>query len=105
MQGRFGGEFGGEAGAEAPLAAADEVVGGVFLAEALGGAGEGETLGGFPLGGEELTKFGGTGELAEPPVVFGEVTAEGEELFALGHVDAGGDDELGAGEMEVEAGA
>lgn len=35
--------------------------------------------------------------------MLGEMTAEGEELFALGHVGAGGDDELGAGEVEVEA--
>lgn len=102
-EGGFSGALGGEMGAEAPLAAAKEVVGGVFFAEALGRAGEGEAFGGFPLGGKELAEFFGAGEPAELGVVLGEVTAKGEELFALGHVDAGGDDELGAGEVEVEA--
>ena len=105
MEGGSGGELSGEVDAEAPLAAADEVVGGVFLAEALGWAGEGEALGGFPLGGEELSESGGAGEFTELLVVLGEVATEGEKLIALWHVDAGGDDELGAGEVEVEAGA
>ena len=101
----MGSVFGGKTGAQAPLAAADEVVGGVVFAEALGGTGEGEALGGFPLWGEEASKFGGLGEGAELLVVLGEVAAESEELFALGHVNAGGDDELGAGEVQVEASA
>ena len=34
-----------------------------------------------------------------------EMAAEGEELVAVGHEDAGGEDDLGGVELEVEAGA
>lgn len=50
VQGGLGGEIRGKPGAEAPLAAADQVVSGVFFAETLRWAGEWEALGGFPLG-------------------------------------------------------
>ena len=42
--------------------------------------------------------------MTELVVVLGEVTAEGEKLFAIGHVNAGGDNEFRTGEVEVEAG-
>lgn len=104
-EGGLSGVLSGEPGADTPLAATDEVVSRVFLAEALGRPGERETFGSFPLDGERTAEPGGAGERAELPVVLGEVATDGEELLALGHVDTGGDDELGAGEVEVEAGS
>ena len=91
-------------GAKAPLTAAEEVVGGVVLAEALGWAGEGEAFRSLPLRGKELAELGGAGELAELGVVLGEVAAKGKQLFALGHVGPSGDDELCPGEVEIKAG-
>lgn len=43
--------------------------------------------------------------MAELLVVGFDVAANGEQLFALGHVDAGSDGDLFAGEVEVEAAA
>ena len=79
----------------------EEIGGGRVGREAAGRAGEG---GGFQFvhgGAEFLVREQG----AELGVVGGDVAAEGEELLARGHVDAGGDGDIFGADVEVEAGA
>src|SRR6202030_4400302 len=81
------------------LAGLDEVHRGRVGGESFGWAGEAETfelvkLGAEVFSGEEGAEFG---------VMVDEMAADGEELFALGHVDTGGDGELRGAEVEVEA--
>ena len=95
--------FGGQGGGDAPLAAEDEIDGGVVGEEAFGGPGEGLAVDGLEEAFEarlseeaaELDVAGGAGS--------GEVAADGEELLALGHVDACGDGDGGGADVEVEA--
>ncbi len=94
----------GEGGGDAPLAAEDEIDGGIVGEEAFGGAGKRLAVGGLHAleqarRGEELSELG----MAASAGV-GEVPAYGEELIALGHVDAGGDGDFGRVNVEVEAG-
>ena len=103
VQVRLVGDLGRKMSPQAPLPASGEVVSGVVFAEALWRPGKREAFRRFPLRGEEFAEFGGTGELAEVLVMFREMSAEGEELFALRHVDSCSDHEFGAGEVEVEA--
>lgn len=97
------GELGREGGGDTPLAVEDEVEGGVVGEEPLGRAGEGKAVDGL----HELAEAGGGEEAAEIGVAVGarggEVAADGEELFALGHVGADGDGDGGGADVEVEA--
>jgi hypothetical protein len=99
------GEVGGQGDGDAPLTVEEEIKGGddggVVRGEALGGAGEGASV----EVGEEGAEFFVGEEAAELGVVSDDVAAEGEELVAVGHEDAGGEDDLGGVELEVEAGA
>lgn len=88
-------------GADTPLAAADEVDGGIVGAEAFGRAAERQAFEGL----QEGFEFFAGEDLAELGVVVDEVAADGEELLALGHVDAGGDDDFVGADVEVEASA
>ena len=104
-EGGAGGVLGGKGGADAPLPAENEIDGRVVGEEALGGAGEGLAVDGLhePAeagGGEVATELGVAGAAGA-----GEVAADGEELVALGHVDAGGDGDLGGADVAVEASA
>lgn len=96
---RAGGGFGREVRGDSPLAADEEVHGGRVGWETLGRAGE---LLAVELAHEGAEFFGGE-EAAHLFVVQLEVSADGEKLFALGHVDAGGDDDLVGPDVEVEA--
>lgn len=104
-EGGANGVLGGEGGGDAPLAAEEEVDGRVVGKEAFGRAGEGLAVDGL----HELAEAGGGEETAELGVAagasVGEVAADGEELVSLGHVDPGGDGDLGGVDVEVEAAA
>lgn len=90
-----------EGGGDAPLAPADEFCGGVVGGEAFGVAGEGVGV----VQGEAAAEAAVFEEGAELLVVVEEMAADGEELVFGGHVEAGGEDELCAAEVEVESGA
>jgi hypothetical protein len=100
-EGGLEGAIEGESGGGAPLAVEEEVEGGVVGGEAFGGSGELEAIE-LGEGGAEL--FGGD-DAAVVFVVVEEVAADGEELLALGHVDARGDGEGFAVDLEVVAAA
>ncbi len=98
----------GERRADAPLAREDEVLRGENV-----GVGGGEAAGqsGERRGGAFRFKRGHMGEKffvgedsAEFSVVLDDVAADGQQLLRRGHVAAGGDEEFGGGEVEVEAG-
>jgi len=93
--------FCGERGGDAPLAVEDEVHCGVVCGEAFGRAGERRAFE-FVHEGRE---FFGAEKAAEFVVVGEQVLADGAELFALGHVAAGGDDDLLGRDGDVVAGA
>jgi PadR family transcriptional regulator PadR len=91
---------GGEGGGESPAGGQEEVEGGMAGGEAFGGAGEGVA----GVGGEEAIESWGAEEAAEGGVTFKQAGAEGAQLGGGGHVEAGGDVDLGGGEVEVVAG-
>jgi hypothetical protein len=94
---------GGEDCVNAPTLGADEFVCGIVVGEALGHACEGVALAeceGVGAGFQELLEGGAIGL-----VMFAHPAAEGEQLFALGHVDAGGDHDFLRADLEVEASA
>jgi len=86
---------------DGPLAAFEQVRRWVVFGEAFGRAGEEFAV--VEL--EEAAEIFVGQELAEFIVMVEEEGANGHELFAFGHVDAGSDDEFGSGEVEIEAAA
>jgi len=91
--------FGREFRDDGPLAAFEQVHRTMFFGEALGRPGEEFAVVQF----EKLAEFFIVEQLAEFAVMVEQEGANGKELFALGHIHAGGDDEFGRGEVEEEA--
>lgn len=90
-----------EGGGDAPLAPADELGGGMVGGKSFGIAGEGVGV----VEGEAAQEATVFDEGSELLVVLKEMAADGEELVWGRHVEACGEDELSAGEVEVVAGA
>ena len=93
--------FGGQCCGDSPLAAEEKIHCGVLLGKSLRRARESEAFECVHEAMELLVVEQATDFF----VMIEEVGANGEELIALGHVDAGSDDDFFGGDVEVEAAA